>query len=106
MFRVLLIAASLFAVSGDALADASWRSDTRQRLSQGEAADRVRDGEYVPMLRVVGDARRRYPNLREVSNAYLVEGSRPYYVVRILTADGVLKDLHYDARTGRFLYER
>lgn len=107
MFRVLLLAASLLAVSGAATADVIHvETEVRQRLSQGVAADRVRDGQYVPMLRVIGDARRRYPNLREVQDAYLVEGSRPHYVVRIITANGVVKELHYDARTGRYLYER
>jgi hypothetical protein len=106
MFRVLLLAASLLAVSGAAAADTVQRPDLRQRLGQNEASERVRDGENVPMLRVTGDARRRYPDMREMAGAYTTDGPNPMHVVRIITADGVLKELYYDARTGRFLYER
>lgn len=60
----------------------------------------VQQGRYVPLQQVVRDALRLYPGqLLEVE----LDQDEDRYEVEILLADGVVAELDYDARTGKWL---
>ena len=58
----------------------------------------VERGEMVPLSQVLADARRRYPG-----KVIEVELEGDEYEIEILGDDGVIRELEYDARTGRLL---
>lgn len=64
--------------------------------------ERVRDavarGEMVPLETILADAQARHPG--RVLEVELEDGE---YEVEILGADGVVRELEYDARTGELL---
>jgi uncharacterized membrane protein YkoI len=55
-------------------------------------------GEFVPLERILADAERREPG-----TVIDVELEDAEYEIEILRADGVVVELEYDARDGRFL---
>ncbi len=66
--------------------------------TQAEVRHAVQLGRLVPLAQVVDDALRRYPGtLVEVE----LEDNK--YEIEILGEGGVVMELEYDARTGRFL---
>lgn len=58
----------------------------------------VERGEMVPLSQVLADARRRYPG-----KVIEVELEGDEYEIEILGDDGVIRELEYDARSGRLL---
>ncbi len=67
----------------------------------GPAMGAVEFQELISTSQAVAAARRAYPRA-DVLNARLVNGSRPYYSVRMIQ-DGRRFDVRVDARTGRVL---
>ena len=64
--------------------------------------ERVREavarGEMIPLETILADAQRRHPG--QVLEVELDDGE---YEIEILGADGVVRELEYDARTGELL---
>ncbi len=65
---------------------------------QAEVRRAVQLGRLVPLTQVVDDALRRYPG-----TLVEVELEDDKYEIEILGEDGVVMELEYDARNGRFL---
>ena len=86
------------AAQGDSLG-ANWG------LQQGEARDKVRAGQLVPLGQVVELVRRRTPG--RLLNAGLEQdgGGRSVYRIRWAAADGRRVDVIADAATGQVLRE-
>ena len=84
------------AVGGHAAAPAQV-PDQRQRDHE-RVRDAVARGEMVPLETILADAQRRHPG-----RVLEVELEHDEYEVEILGADGVVRELEYDARTGELL---
>lgn len=80
---------------GDSLG-AGWRQQ------QGEARERVREGDTLPLARVLGEVRRRTPG-RLLDAGLEDQGGRPVYRIRWAAGDGRRIDYLVDARTGAIL---
>jgi len=66
---------------------------------QARAREHLRRNEYVPLAQLLADALRRHPG--HAIEVELEDGDE--YEIEILRHDGVVVELHYDARTGRLL---
>lgn len=102
-----LLAACLVALAAlvvPQFAPAAPDASTTQTASVPSHADSeraragVRSGEFVPLERIVTDARRRHPG-----HILEIELDGDEYEIELLTDDGVQVELEYDARTGHLL---
>lgn len=83
---LLLLSASFLPLCAQPL-----RDHERARAAQAR-------GEFVPLERILADAEQREPG-----TIIDVELDDAEYEIEILRADGVVVELEYDAREGRFL---
>lgn len=75
------------------------------RATGGEARQNAQDGSNLRYIEILTIVRRRYPQ-GDVLDGDLIQGSNPYYEVRVRQANGQLTIVDVDARTGRILRER
>jgi len=72
-------------------------------LDQDEALKLRREGLILPLERLLQQAMQRYPGAR-LLEAELEEDDGIYiYEIKLLTADGIARELELDARDGRLL---
>ena len=111
MIRTILIALALglagALVSEAALAPAANAQsfDPRSRYSPDEARDARREGRILSAQQVLARVRREFPG-DQARVIDLIDGARPYYLVRVARQDGRRYDVEVDARTGRILSVR
>ncbi|MEO1037935.1 MAG: PepSY domain-containing protein [Pseudomonadota bacterium] len=103
-FTLSLLAAAMVVLASPGEASAQ-QFDPRSRFSADEARDARRAGEVLSASRVLSIVRQRFPG-EQVRVVDLINGSRPYYLVRVATRDGRRFDVQVDARTGRILSVR
>ena len=101
---ILLLSTALLVAFTPQAAEAQ-NFDPRSRLSADEARDARRAGEVLSASRVLSIVRQRFPG-EQVRVVDLIDGSRPYYLVRVATRDGRRFDVRVDARSGRILSVR
>lgn len=83
-----------------ALAGAGPQQDSRDRQKVARAA--LREGEVVPLKRILRAASSRVPG--DISKVELeIEKHRLIYEVKIVGRDGAVSKLLFDARTGAYL---
>ena len=78
------------------------RRAERRESRDGEARDRVRQGDILPLPQVLGPIGRRTPG-RLLDAGLELAGDRPVYRVRWAAADGRRIDYQVDARSGAVL---
>ena len=72
-------------------------------LDQDEALRLRREGLIVPLESLIERALERYPGARLLEAELEEERGRYIYEIELLTADGLARELEFDARDGRLL---
>lgn len=103
IFFLLLSAIALAAptplLAGSAAPDAKQANKAAKRLAQQEALDAMRRGEILPLTRILSIAQQHAPG--DVIEVEYKAG--PKYEVKTLAADGRIREVKLDARTGALL---
>lgn len=73
------------------------------RGPEGQARDRVRGGDILPLPRILGEIKRRTPGRLLDAGLEDGPGGRPVYRIRWATEDGRRIDYLVDARSGEIL---
>ena len=92
------LTASPPAAGGRAVTAAPAEAPVLRQRDHERVRDAVARGEMVPLETILADAQRRHPG-----RVLEVELEHDEYEVEILGADGVVRELEYDARTGELL---
>lgn len=107
MLRRLLPAIALLAAAGAA---AVPRADDGPEDDHERAREAVRRGEILPLDRLLGRVRRDFRGellgVELESERHAAFDAPLVYEVRLLAEDGTVRELYYDARTGRLLQAR
>lgn len=84
------------------LAGLVWRAGAARADDDIDLRQAVREGRLVALDTLLADARRRVDG-RVVDVELDLDDDELRYEIEILDADGVVWELEYDARSGRFL---
>lgn len=90
--RTLLLASALTAAAGSA-----------HDLGQDEALRLRRSGELQALESLIATARARHPGATLLEADLESEHDRLIYELEVLTPDGVVRELEFDARSGELL---
>lgn len=84
------------------LCQAAWAHD----VSHDEALQLRQNGVIVPLERLIQQAQQRHPNARFLEAELERKGEKFHYEIELLTPEGSVRELEYDARSGQLLTDK